>query len=197
MQTKHLCVWTKGEDGAPLNRLKPSSKIFYRPFQGGTTFVDFYVFFSCLVLAMPLYARLFICALWLPAGKGLTSWLSFVVSICEFVTFPLVSWVRRGTWLYQFLISAPLLTCITNISFYWSCRKWRKYLEAWGQGLVSFFSIFIMIHQNTNDKKSHDIAWRSFLMKSRNQHHLWFPVKIETRQPWISRYNYFIICFVL
>ena len=32
-----------------------------------------------------------------PAGKGLTSWLSFVVSYCEFVTFPLVSWVRRGT----------------------------------------------------------------------------------------------------
>ena len=39
-------------------------------------------------------ARLFICALWSPAGKGLTSWLSFVVSNCEFVTFPLVSWVR-------------------------------------------------------------------------------------------------------
>ena len=31
------------------------------------------------------------------AGKGLTSWLSFVVSNCEFVTFPLVSWVRCGT----------------------------------------------------------------------------------------------------
>ena len=30
-------------------------------------------------------------------GKGPTSWLSFVVSICEFVTFPLVSWVRCGT----------------------------------------------------------------------------------------------------
>ena len=38
-----------------------------------------------------------ICALWPPAGKGLTSWLSFVVSNCEFVTFPLVSWVRCGT----------------------------------------------------------------------------------------------------
>ena len=25
-------------------------------------------------------ARLFVCALWSPAGKGLTSWLSFVVS---------------------------------------------------------------------------------------------------------------------
>ena len=44
-----------------------------------------------------LCARLFICALWSPAGKGLTSWLSFVVSNCEFVTFPLVSWVRCGT----------------------------------------------------------------------------------------------------
>ena len=32
-----------------------------------------------------------------PAGKGMTSWLSFVVSNCEFVTFPLVSWVRCGT----------------------------------------------------------------------------------------------------
>ena len=32
-----------------------------------------------------------------PAGKGLNSWLSFVVSNCEFVTFPLVSWVRCGT----------------------------------------------------------------------------------------------------
>ena len=31
------------------------------------------------------------------AGKGLTSWLSFVVSYCEFVTFPLVSLVRCGT----------------------------------------------------------------------------------------------------
>ena len=29
----------------------------------------------------------FICAMWSPAGKGLTSWLSFVVSHCEFVTF--------------------------------------------------------------------------------------------------------------
>ena len=42
-------------------------------------------------------ARLFIVALWSPAGKGLTSWLSFVMSYCEFVTFPSVSWVRCGT----------------------------------------------------------------------------------------------------
>ena len=42
-------------------------------------------------------ASLFINALWSPAGKGLTSWLSFMMSNCEFVTLPLVSWVRCGT----------------------------------------------------------------------------------------------------
>ena len=52
--------------------------------------------FSVLCL-LCLCARLFICALWSPAGKGLTSWISFVVSYCEFVIFPLVSWVRCGT----------------------------------------------------------------------------------------------------
>ena len=31
---------------------------------------------------------LFIAALWSPAGKGLTSWLSFVMFNCVFVTFP-------------------------------------------------------------------------------------------------------------
>ena len=41
--------------------------------------------------------RLFIDALWTLAGKWLTSWLSFVMSYCEFVTFPLVSWDRCGT----------------------------------------------------------------------------------------------------
>ena len=57
-----------------------------------------------------LCARLFISALWSPAGKGLTSWLPFLVSNCEFVTFPLVSWVRCGTLLYRLMIFAPLLT---------------------------------------------------------------------------------------
>ena len=55
-----------------------------------------FMFFSVLCL-LCLYARLFICALWSPAGIGLTSWLSFVVYNCEFVTVPLVSWVRCGT----------------------------------------------------------------------------------------------------
>ena len=68
MQTKHLCVlshiWTKGEVGAPLKRFKSSSKIFYCPFQGGTSFVDvlWVIFVSCIC-----YAFVRIC-LYVPCG---------------------------------------------------------------------------------------------------------------------------------
>ena len=54
------------------------------------------MFLFCLMFAMSLRASVYICFV-VPAWKGLTSWLSFVVSHCEFVTFPLVSWVRCGT----------------------------------------------------------------------------------------------------
>ena len=42
--------------------------------------------YLCLVFVM--LSRLFIAALWSPAGKGLTSWLLFVMSNCDFITFP-------------------------------------------------------------------------------------------------------------
>ena len=42
--------------------------------------------YLCLVFVM--LSFLFIAALWSPAGKGLTSWLLFVMSNCDFVTFP-------------------------------------------------------------------------------------------------------------
>ena len=54
--------------------------------QGGTSFVDLWWFY-CRVFAMPLCASVLF----------VTSWLSFMVSNCKFVTFPLVSWVRCGT----------------------------------------------------------------------------------------------------
>ena len=57
--------------------------------------MDLLCFFLSYVL-LCICMRLFIGALWSPAGKGLTSWLSFVVSNSEFVTFPLVSWFRCG-----------------------------------------------------------------------------------------------------
>ena len=90
--------------------------------------------FSVLCL-LCLCARLFVCAFWSPAGKGLTSWLSFVVSNCEFVTFPLVSWVKCDTKLYLFLIFAPLLTFLMGITasvdtaLLKNCRKVKVWLE--------------------------------------------------------------------
>ena len=56
--------------------------------------MDHLCYFCLILLCFP--AHLFIDALWSPDGKGLTSWLSFVMSNCEAVTFPLVSWVRCG-----------------------------------------------------------------------------------------------------
>ena len=60
----------------------------------------FFFFFEVAVIpaavsakAQPLWRaheRLFVDALWSPAGKGLTSWLSFVMSNCDVVAFPLV-----------------------------------------------------------------------------------------------------------
>ena len=52
--------------------------------------------YFCLVFAMFSCARLFIDALCSPDLKRLTSWLPFVMSNCEVVTFPLVSWGRCG-----------------------------------------------------------------------------------------------------
>ena len=53
-----------------------------------------HLYYFCLVL-LCFHARMFVDALWSPAGKGLTPWLLFVMSNCD-VTFPLVSWVRCG-----------------------------------------------------------------------------------------------------
>ena len=79
---------------APWNWFKPSSKIFYWPLQGGTSFVDLLRFF-CLVFVMPLCVSVYLC-------------LSVVTC-----------WERAGTWLYPFLIFAPLLTFISS----WLSKK--------------------------------------------------------------------------
>ena len=71
----------------------------------------FYVFVLscvCYVLCASVY-MCFVVTCWERADL-----LALVCGVfCEFVTFPLVSWVRCGTWLYRFLIFAPLLTFVT------------------------------------------------------------------------------------
>ena len=75
--------------------------------------------YFCLVL-LCFHARLSVDALWSPAGKGLTSLLSFVMCICDVVTFPLVSWVRCGALLSRFLIIALFLTLNSIMKYH--CR---------------------------------------------------------------------------
>ena len=59
-------------------RLSPPVKYFYHPIQGGASLVV-HLCFSVLFLLF-FHARLFNDDLWPSAGKGLTSWLSFVMS---------------------------------------------------------------------------------------------------------------------
>ena len=64
MQTKYLCVlihiWIKGEVNA-VKQVKPSSKISYWLFQGGTSFMDLALVFFCPVFAMSLCASVNMC----------------------------------------------------------------------------------------------------------------------------------------
>ena len=119
--------------GPPWKSLKyrVSVNYFYWPFQGGTSFVDHLCYFWLCFL----YSRecLIIVALWSPAGKELTSWLSFVKLNCEFVTLPLVSWVKCGAWLYRILIFAPFLIFLSNTGPY-PLKKSQSYqasIQCW------------------------------------------------------------------
>ena len=106
---------------APLNRFKPSSKIFYWPFQGGTSFVDLLCFCSVLCLlcfvrvclyvlcghllgkGWPLGSRLW-CLLWVchfPIGILGQVWY-LIVSIpdlCNLITFTIMIEFYNAIWL--------------------------------------------------------------------------------------------------
>ena len=64
--------------------------------------------FSVLCL-LCLCACLCMCSLWSPAGKELTSWLSFVVFNCEFVTLGQV---------WYLIVSVPDLCTLTYFDIY-------------------------------------------------------------------------------
>ena len=64
--------------------------------------------YLCLVFVM--LSCLLIAALWSPEGKGLASWLLFVMFIVILLLSHLVSCDRCGALLYRFLILAVFLT---------------------------------------------------------------------------------------
>ena len=101
----------------PGKRSKPSSKIFFTDRSKAVLLLwIFYVFF-CLVFVMLLCTSVCWCPV-VTCWERAASWLSFVMSICDFVTFPLVSWVRCGAWLYRFLIFALFLLCCMRLICY-------------------------------------------------------------------------------
>ena len=97
---------------------KTLKKIFFPETTRPTAcrFMSWIIYFISVLFLLCFCARLFIDALWSPDEKGLTSWLSFVMSNCEVVTFPLVSWVRCGAYLYRFLIFALFYFVVTYIN---------------------------------------------------------------------------------
>ena len=130
MQTKYLCVlihiWIKGEVGALWNWFKPSSKIFYWPFQGGTSFVDL----SCFFLSYVCYAFVRVC-LYVPCGHLLgKGWPLGCHLWCLTVSLSLSHWYPWSgvvldcidSWsLHPYL----LLECYTSIKFaFWRANKY-------------------------------------------------------------------------
>ena len=63
--------------------------------------------YLCLVFVM--LSCLFIAALWLPSGKGLTSWLLFAMFNCVFVTF--LRGILGQVW--YLIVSIPDLCCLS------------------------------------------------------------------------------------
>ena len=61
-------------------------------------------------------SHLFIAALWSPAGKGLTSWFLFVMSSCDFVTFP--CGILGQVWYLIVLI--PDMVFAVFLTFIWA-----------------------------------------------------------------------------
>ena len=83
--------------------------------------------YFCLVL-LCFHARLYVDALWSPAGKGLTSWLSFVMANCHFlfgilgqVWCLIVSIPDFCPLSYFVMINARC--CFFTLNNLWSCQR--------------------------------------------------------------------------
>ena len=108
---------------APLNRFKPSSKIFYWPFQGGTSFVDLLCFCSVLCLLCFVRVCLYVlCGHLLGKGWPLGSRLWCLLWVCHF---PIG--ILGQVW--YLIVSIPDLCTITY--FYW--------YRSWDFDILSYF----------------------------------------------------------
>ena len=99
---------------APLNRFKPSSEIFYWPFQGGASFVDLLCFCSVLCLLCFVHVCLYVlCGHLLGKGWPLGSRLWCRLWVCHF---PIG--ILGQVW--YLIVSIPDLCTIT---YFWQPTK--------------------------------------------------------------------------
>ena len=113
----------------------PPVKYFYWPFQ-----VVLLLWIICVIYVLCFScfrARLFIAALWSPAGKGLISWLLFVMFNYVCVTFP--CGILGQVW--YLIVSIPdlcrlsyLLSICIQLSFYLACAT--MYIIIGNQGVT-------------------------------------------------------------
>ena len=111
------------------------------------------MFLFCLVFAM-FCVRLFICALWSSAGKGLTSWLSFVVSS---VSLSLSHWYPG---------SGVVLDCIDS----WSLQPYYFNSHITKHHVRCTLVIRLSTDKTTSDQ---DIRWMHFQAFTCHKYETW------------------------
>ena len=120
---------------APLNRFKPSSKIFYWPSQGGTSFVDLLCFCSVLCLLCFVRVCLYVlCGYLLGKGWPLGSRLWCLLWVCHF---PIG--ILGQVW--YLIVSIPDLCTITY--FYFS----QQTLPSWKMYQSSLVSLTMILYK--------------------------------------------------
>ena len=135
---------------APLNRFKPSSKIFNWPFQGGTSFVDLLCF--CSVLCLLCFVRVCLYVLrghLLGKGWPLGSRLWCLLWVCHF---PIG--ILGQVW--YLIVSIPDLCNLI-------------YFEIWAE--FNVLQIFIYVHKNLFAPQSWDLLEKLALIFLYNFHH--------------------------
>ena len=130
--------WSTGEVDAARNWFKPSSKIFYWPFQGGILL--WFIYVISVLFLLYFRARLFIDALWSPAGKGLTSWFSFVMIIVT---------LSHSHW---YLGSGLVLDCIDSWSLpsFFLMKPIQIILCNWLNKLIQYRQVTVHVDTTSN-----------------------------------------------
>ena len=134
---------------APLNRYKPSSKIFYWPFQGGTSFVDLLCFCSVLCLLCFVRVCLYVlCGHLLGKDWPLGSRLWCLLWVCHF---PIG--ILGQVW--YLIVSIPDLCTLTysdnnHIKGYWNEIKLLKVSK--GAKIRNRYNQIPHLTQDTNGK---------------------------------------------